>query len=146
VGGVFAPGEVGRDAASRQQGRGVRVAIGPPPQADRPKSPARGRAVALEFVGADAPSAEHDRQRERPREQDAPRRVARPGPYANQRKSAAAHRTSPRIRTHQPIVEVANRLALLPPNALFRANAVPGGTDSWGPRNDEYPQNPDRGR
>src|SRR6516162_10030932 len=126
VGGIFAPCEVGGDAARRQQGRRVPMAIGPPPQADRPKSPARGRAVALELVGADAPLAEHDRQRERPGEQDAPGRAARPRPHADQRKNAAAHGTNLRIRTHEPSVEVANRLALLPPNALFRASAVPG--------------------
>src|SRR5262249_43696151 len=90
------------------------------------------RAVALEFVGADTPSAEHHRQRERPRKQDAPGWAARPGPHADQRKSAAAHGTNLRIRTHEPSVQVANRLALLPPNALFRASGVPGGCQAWG--------------
>src|SRR5262249_31135420 len=114
------------NAAGGQQGRRVRGAIGPPPQADRPKSPTRGRAVALEFVGADTPSAEHHRQCERPRKQDGPGWAGRPGPHADLRTSAAAPETNLRIRTHEPSVQVANRLALLPPNALFRASAVPG--------------------
>ena len=91
VGGILAPGEVGGDAVGGQQRARVPVAIGPPPQADGPKSPPRGRAVALEFVGADTPSAEHDRQRERAREQDALGRAAWPGPHPDQRESAAAH-------------------------------------------------------
>src|SRR5262249_3293423 len=126
VGGIFAPCEVGGDAARRQQGGGGPMAISPPPQADRPKSPARGRALPPEFFCAGTPPAQPDPPRERPREQDAPGRAARPRPHADQRKSAAAHGTSLRIRTHEPSVEVANRLALLPPNALFRASAVPG--------------------
>jgi len=130
VGGIFAPGEVGGDAVGGQQRSRVPVAIGPPPQADQPKSAPRGRAVALEFVGADTPSAEHDRERQRTREQDALGRAARSGPHPDQRKSASAHGPSPRIRAHEPIVEVANRLALLPPNALFRATPFRGDADS----------------
>src|SRR5439155_137113 len=93
--------------------RSPRSAIGwaAPQQADQPKSAPRGRAVALEFVGADAPSAEHDRERQRAREQNALGRAAWSGPHPDQRESAAAHGPSPRIRAHEPIVEVANRLA-----------------------------------
>jgi hypothetical protein len=99
VGGIFAPGKAGDDAARGQQCSRVGMAIGSPPQADKPKPPARGRAVALEFVGADAPSAEHDRQRERPGEQDAPRPAARSSSHTDQGKGAAAHATSLRLRT-----------------------------------------------
>src|SRR5262249_56561913 len=41
VGGILAPGEVGGDAAGGQQGARMPMAICPPPQADRPKSPLR---------------------------------------------------------------------------------------------------------
>src|SRR5262249_31070284 len=56
------------------------------------------------------------------------------GPVRESEKKRAGAWNKPSHPNHQPIVEVANRLALLPPNALFRANAVPGGTDSWGRR------------
>jgi len=131
VGGILAPGEVGGNAAGGQQGARVPVAIRPPPQADRPKSPARGGAVALEFVRPDAPSAEHHRQRQRAREQDALGRAARSGPHADQRKSASAHGTSPRIRAHEPIVEVPTGLLFYPrmlyfARVPFRGDADPG--------------------
>ena len=98
VGGILAPGEVGCDATGGQQGARMPVAIGPPPQADRPKSPPRGRPVALEFVGADTPSAEHHRQRQRSREQNALGRATRSGPHLDQRESAVAQATGLRNR------------------------------------------------
>ena len=96
--GILAPGEVGSDATGGQQGARMPVAIGPPPQADGPKSPPRGRPVALEFVGADTPSAEHHRQRQRSREQNALGRATRSGPHLDQRESAVAHATGLRNR------------------------------------------------
>src|SRR5262249_45317978 len=69
--GIPTPGEGGADAAHWQRCRRARMAVGPPPQADEAKSAARGRAIAFEFVGADAPASEHDRERARPHGQDA---------------------------------------------------------------------------
>src|SRR5262249_27857941 len=125
-GGILAPGEGGGNAAGGQPRRPGGGAVGPPPQGGKAETPPPGGPRPPPFVWAGNPPAEHHRQCERPRKQDAPGWAARPGPHADQRKSAAAHGTNLRIRTHEPIVQVANRLALLPPNALFRASAVPG--------------------
>src|SRR5262245_19499149 len=91
VDGIFAPGEGRADASGRQRCERPPMAVRPPPQAERPKSPARGCAIAFEFIGADAPAAEHDWQRPRSGEQDAKGPAAWPGSNADQRKNPPAH-------------------------------------------------------
>src|SRR5262249_1459882 len=90
VGGIFAPGEVGRDTLRGQQRARPRVAVGPPPQANEAVPPARGGAGAFVFVGADAAPSEHHRDGLRTREQDAPGRLRRPRANADEGERMAA--------------------------------------------------------
>ena len=132
VGGILAPGEVGGDAVGGQQRLRMPVAIGPPPQADQPKSAPRGRAVALEFVGADTPSAEHDRERQRTREQDALGRAARSGPatrssdYRIGRKVTLEHRRRWYIDRTRCLLGRSKPACSFTPECSISRNAVPG--------------------
>ena len=99
VGGIFAPGDVTGNAPDGQQCPRPRMPVRPPPQADEPKTPARRGSIAFEFVGTDAPTAEHDGDGEGAGDQDAPRLVSRPCPHAKQGEPAALKRTRIHLRT-----------------------------------------------
>jgi hypothetical protein len=86
---VLAPGVASADPPDGQRRARPRAAIGTPPQPDRPECPARRRAVAFAFVGANARVPKGHGAARRPGNQPAP--DARPGacpyPYHFQKRS-----------------------------------------------------------
>lgn len=89
--GIFAPGEIGRDAADCKRCLRTRMAIGSPPEPQQAETPAWRRSVPLELVGAYAAPAEHDGNRVRPGKEDTP--AAAPWPHAHPEhgKTVSAH-------------------------------------------------------
>jgi hypothetical protein len=68
---ILAPSVGVFDAADRETGDRPRVAVGAPPQSLQPEYAARGRAVTLPLVGADAATAECHRNRHAINDHDA---------------------------------------------------------------------------
>ena len=94
VGGILAPSQIGRNASCRKQRAGPGVPIRSPPQAKRPKTPARGRAVALELVGAQPSPPEHDGHRAPADEKNAPAAGSRPRAHPNKAVATLWHRAN----------------------------------------------------
>ncbi len=74
---VFAPAVIRPNGPHGQSGARPRRAVGSPPKPDQPETPARRRAVALEFVGENAATAEGYRNDAPTEAQDALRPNAR---------------------------------------------------------------------
>src|SRR5438067_710306 len=106
---VLAPAVVATAAPDGRVGHWPSPAVGTPPQPQQPEGAARGAAVALALVGPDAAAAERHRHRERSGQQPAAGGLPWLGPHPEAIKRS--------------LVQRFHGLALLSPDALFRAKA-----------------------
>ena len=120
---ILAPGVGGGDAPDRQHGGGPRMAVGAPPEPDRPERAARGGAIAFPLVRQDAAPPERDRPGQRAGAQHAAGADARGSAYIDGLQGSH-HPPTPCISR---VESIAAALALSLPNVLLRATAgTPG--------------------
>lgn len=94
VRGVFAPGIVRRDSPDRQERRGMRQAVCPPPQPNRMKSSGRRGAIAFAFRRLDAGPAQSRTNRALPRHEPGLHVQPRADVHMNCGQRGSAHRAA----------------------------------------------------
>lgn len=88
---ILAPGVGRRDPPKRQQRARRRAAVGSPPQAHEPKTPARCAAIPFALVGLDAGSPKSDRNAHASDDKPSLSPVSRAGAYINGGDRSFAH-------------------------------------------------------